>query len=585
MQHLQEKWLKYLNIYYLLASLAIIGGYIYLALEQQKVIIDASPALGINTISAGLAIICILFIIGFSKLIRRFSIWLSYVIPFALFSIVLSTCIDIATNPIAAWIYLVNLILISIAAVAYGYIVALAVISIVMLFYAMTLSSTIPPTFLGTAWDGVVVIIRIFLPSVAMILLRNKYVFDNPRSKETYVERFFVDNEVVKLLTDSISDGVIITDKNGIIRSINQSAGKLLKQDIKDLVDLDFRSILRFKSSQHTDISEDENPIVLALSSKQTNNTVYILELKNKQEIFTDIVASAIKNTETGEIYGCVVIMRDVSKKKQEEEARSEFISTASHEMRTPVAAIEGYLALALNENVAKIDDKARSFLQKAHLSTEHLGRLFQDLLVSAKAEDGRLVSHPTVMEMGNFLEQLADDLKLITSKKGLGLEYVTGTGENLASGDKNHTIRPLYYVFADPDRLREIITNLFDNAVKYTASGKVTIGLTGNKDVVQFFVRDTGTGIPAEDIPHLFQKFYRVDNRATRTTGGTGLGLFISRKILELYNGRIWVESEVNKGSTFYVNLPRIDSTKASQIANQPPTETSISIKPTSSK
>jgi signal transduction histidine kinase len=118
-----------------------------------------------------------------------------------------------------------------------------------------------------------------------------------------------------------------------------------------------------------------------------------------------------------------------------------------------------------------------------------------------------------------------------------------------------------------DPDRMREVITNLFDNAVKYTPEGKIIIGLTGNDQIVQCYVKDTGPGIPADDLPHLFQKFYRVDNSSTRTIGGTGLGLFICRKIIELYSGRIWAESELSKGSTFYINLPRIATQKAMQM------------------
>jgi signal transduction histidine kinase len=114
---------------------------------------------------------------------------------------------------------------------------------------------------------------------------------------------------------------------------------------------------------------------------------------------------------------------------------------------------------------------------------------------------------------------------------------------------------------------MREVITNLYDNAVKYTPQGKITIGLTGNDQVVQFYIKDTGSGIPREDIPHLFQKFYRVDNSATRTIGGTGLGLFICRKIVELYNGRIWVESEAGKGSTFFINVPRLSTQKAQEL------------------
>jgi signal transduction histidine kinase len=264
-----------------------------------------------------------------------------------------------------------------------------------------------------------------------------------------------------------------------------------------------------------------------------------------------------------------VATFGNVSEERAQEQQRADFISTASHEMRTPVAAIEGYLALALNDKVSTIDSRARDYLEKAHTSTQHLGKLFQDLLTSAKAEDGRLTSHPVTVEMGQFVEQLAGDLKLIAEQKGLGMDFVAGSSlVNATSGQgSNKVIKPLYYVFGDADRLREVITNLFDNAVKYTPEGKITIGINGNDQVVQCFVRDTGPGISAEDVPHLFQKFYRVDNSATRTIGGTGLGLFICRKIIELYNGRIWAESKVGQGSTFYINLPRLTTQKATKM------------------
>jgi len=250
--------------------------------------------------------------------------------------------------------------------------------------------------------------------------------------------------------------------------------------------------------------------------------------------------------------------------------------------MRTPVAAIEGYLALALNDKVATIDTRARDYLEKAHASTQHLGQLFQDLLTSAKAEDGRLTSHPTVIELGAFLEQLTNDLKFVAEKKGLFMEFALGNGKNNvinATRAASHelVVRPLYYVHVDVDRLREVITNLFDNAVKYTPEGKVTIGLTGDDNVVQCSVRDTGPGIPPEDLTHLFQKFYRVDNSATRTIGGTGLGLFICRKIVELYNGRIWAESELGKGSSFYINLPRLSTDKALKTQAAEASETNL--------
>jgi signal transduction histidine kinase len=205
------------------------------------------------------------------------------------------------------------------------------------------------------------------------------------------------------------------------------------------------------------------------------------------------------------------------------------------------------------------------------------LGQLFQDLLTSSKAEDGRLVSHPGVVEMASFLEQLTDSLKFAAEKKGLLVDFVIGadmtSGTNPASTGK--VIKPLYYAYADADRMQEVITNLFDNAVKYTEKGKISLGLTGNNEVVQLYIRDTGVGIPPEDIPHMFQKFYRVDNSVTRTIGGTGLGLFICRKIVELYQGRIWVESQFGQGSTFYINLPRLSPQRAAELQKAQPATT----------
>jgi signal transduction histidine kinase len=290
---------------------------------------------------------------------------------------------------------------------------------------------------------------------------------------------------------------------------------------------------------------------------------------KNSKQLPISLSVSPLLD-QNKQMTGAVAILRNVTKERLEEKQRTEFISTASHEMRTPVAAIEGYLALALNEKVSTVDSRARQYLEKAHDSTQHLGKLFQDLLTSAKAEDGRLTSHPTVTELGSYLEQLCNDLRFAADKKNLALEFNLGSSQTIDATSRNSAgqkvIKPFYYVLVDQDRMREVITNLFDNAIKYTEQGKITIGLTGDQQVAQIYLKDTGVGIPSEDIPHLFQKFYRVDNSSTRTIGGTGLGLYICRKIVELYQGRIWVESEPGKGSTFFINLPRLTDTIANE-------------------
>ncbi len=372
------------------------------------------------------------------------------------------------------------------------------------------------------------------------------------------------------IIVNSIDDAVILVSADSTIHVFNPAATKMTGWTQDEAMGLDYRSILKFTDTKNQPLDDSLHPFKKVLdSSKPFQDNTGTMTTKDNRTLSVDVSVSPLLDAD-GTVTGAVAIMRDVNDQRREEKQRADFISTASHEMRTPVAAIEGYLALALNDKVAKIDAKARSYLEKAHSSTQHLGTLFQDLLTSAKAEDGRLTNNPVVVEFGDFIEKLVDGLRFTAEKKGLLLELLMGSQKRTDASTvdvSKKVIKPLLYILADPDRLREVITNLFDNAVKYTESGRISLGTTGDKSIVQFHISDTGPGIPATDIPHLFQKFYRVDNSSTRTIGGTGLGLYISRKIVEMYNGRIWVESEAGKGSTFYINLPRIDSIKAEEM------------------
>jgi PAS domain S-box-containing protein len=372
-----------------------------------------------------------------------------------------------------------------------------------------------------------------------------------------------------KVIIDNIQDGVIMIDSEQTIQLINPAAAAICGWTQSEATGLQVQSVLQLVDEKGEILSKENNPLSRIFNAGQPLrlNNAFLLTRERKQ---MPVSLNLSPLTVNDEVTAAVAVFSNVSKERAEEKQRADFISTASHEMRTPVAAIEGYLALALNDKVSTIDNRAKDYLEKAHTSTQHLGKLFQDLLTSAKAEDGRLTSHPSVIEIGQFMQNLANDLKLVAEKKGLVMEFKTASGSIInATRDQGNekVVQPLYYVLLDPDRFREVITNLFDNAVKYTPEGKITLGITGNDQVVQCYVKDTGPGIPEDDLPHLFQKFYRVDNSATRTVGGTGLGLFICRKIIELYNGRIWVKSKVGEGSSFYINLPRLTTAQVTKM------------------
>lgn len=376
---------------------------------------------------------------------------------------------------------------------------------------------------------------------------------------------------------EAIGDGVVVLGNDQKISLINPAACSMTGWPVDEALGIDVALVFKLADENGQLITPEQEPFTVSLRSKdKIERSAELTDRQGGKKIVSFVISPVIVS---GETVGVVGVFRDVSVQRAAEKQRADFISTASHEMRTPVAAIEGYLSLAMNDKVSNIDEKARDFLEKAHTSTQQLGKLFQDLLTSSRADDGRLVNHPEVVEMSSFIEQLTEGFQLAAEKKQLLVDFSIATENQEALTGK--MIKPLYYVHVDPERLREVITNIFDNAVKYTPSGKISIGINGDNDNVHVFIKDTGAGIPADDIPHLFQKFYRVDNSAVRTIGGTGLGLYICKKIVELYNGKIWVESELNKGSTFHIDLPRMNNQQAEALKISETTRDQISMPP----
>lgn len=363
-------------------------------------------------------------------------------------------------------------------------------------------------------------------------------------------------------ILSAIQDGVVMVNKDNKVHLLNPAASDITGWPANEAVGLDFHSVLAVVNQKGEACPPEKHPITMVLTdAKPVRDPNAWLATKSGKRIPISLIVSPVISSGGQGAESVVGVFRDITAEREEEAQRSEFISTASHEMRTPLAAIDGYLALALNEKISKVDANARKYLEKAVTATQHLSTLFRDLLTSSRAEDGRLASYPAVVELGEIVEQVADGGRFHAKEKGLDLRFIMSTDNDVAGGK---VVRPLYYTFVDPNRIREVLQNIIDNAIKYTAEGTVTVRLTGDPTVIQLQIQDTGPGIPPEDLSHLFQKFYRVDNTMTRTVGGTGLGLFISKKIIELYNGRIWVESELGKGSTFFINLPRLTSSQA---------------------
>jgi len=225
------------------------------------------------------------------------------------------------------------------------------------------------------------------------------------------------------------------------------------------------------------------------------------------------------------------------------DQLKDEFISIASHELNTPLAAVEGYLSMILDEHMGKVDDKARVYLTRAYDSSKRLAELILDLLNVSRIEQGRIKMKFAKTNLYDLAESVMHELQVKVDAKKLTLKL---------EGER----KKVPQTWCDPDRIREVIVNLVGNAIKYTEKGGIRMKISEDAGRIRFEVIDTGRGISPEGQKKLFQKFSQV-NRELDEQKGTGLGLYISKNFVELHKGRIWVESEDGKGSDFIFELP----------------------------
>lgn len=355
-------------------------------------------------------------------------------------------------------------------------------------------------------------------------------------------------------LVNAMTEGVVVVDNVGKITLMNSAAGFMTGWSVASSVGLDYRTPLSLALKAHDGTVQASDPLAQAMTTgKAVASNDLVLTSKDGKSILLAVTATAVPSEE-GKAAGGILVMRDITKQKELERQKDEFISTASHEMRTPVAAIEGYLSLAMNPKVATIDERARGILQKAHDSTGHLGMLFRDLLSITKMEDGTKKLPREAVNISDMVKSVVSDMQFVAASKKLSLSM-----PGISSADSTTIEQPLH-VMANPERLREVIMNLIENAIKYTPTGSITVAVQGSGTEISFSVTDTGPGIAPEDQPHLFEKFYRVAKTA-QTVSGTGLGLYLCRTVIESFGGHVTLSSTPGQGSTFGFVLPQLSA------------------------
>jgi len=224
--------------------------------------------------------------------------------------------------------------------------------------------------------------------------------------------------------------------------------------------------------------------------------------------------------------------------------AKSEFISIASHQLRTPLTIIKGFLSMAIEGNYGQLNSDIKDRLEKSYDSAERLVKLVDALLDLSHMEGGKMKFDFSKVNFSELTTNIVEELSPQAEKKKLSFKFEKPK-EN-------------YFVWADEQKLRQVIMNLIDNAIKYTESGGVKVWLGRQDGFVQFSVKDTGLGMIEEEISNLFQKFVRGANAPRLYTEGAGIGLYVAKKLIEEHKGQVWAESAgEDKGSTFFVRLP----------------------------
>jgi two-component system phosphate regulon sensor histidine kinase PhoR len=237
-------------------------------------------------------------------------------------------------------------------------------------------------------------------------------------------------------------------------------------------------------------------------------------------------------------------VARDITLQRRTDRMRADFVANVSHELQTPLTTIIGFTE-ALVDDVPPPPEQARRFLELIHSEAVRLSRLVDDLLALSRLEHHSIPVRREPVDLRELADQVALQMQARATAAGLSLTTAGPTGVR---------------VWGDPDLLKEVLLNLVANAIQYTPAGGRVIVTTDRQDGYgRWEVEDTGIGIPAAELPRIFERFYRVDKDRSRRSGGTGLGLAIVKHILELLDGRVAVESEPGRGSRFTVELPAV--------------------------
>ena len=336
-----------------------------------------------------------------------------------------------------------------------------------------------------------------------------------------------IEQSKLEAVMQQLSDGVLIIDEHGLVQLINPAAQRMFDTTEENALGQSIAKVLR-----HHQLIELWKQVM------ETGESQFIpLEIATKH-LFVQGEALPFGKTLPGRT---LMVFQDITHIRHLETVRRDFISNISHELRTPLASLKA-LTETLQESALDDPPAARRFLNRIETEVDALSLMVQELVELSRIESGKVPLQLKSVSPEELISTALERLRLQAERSGLRL-YLDCPPD-------------LPSVLADPPRMEQVIVNLLHNAIKFTPSGgEITLSAQLLDDFVVFSVKDTGVGISPEDLPRIFERFYKADR--ARSGGGTGLGLAISRHLVEAHSGKLWAESVEGKGSTFYFTLP----------------------------
>lgn len=330
----------------------------------------------------------------------------------------------------------------------------------------------------------------------------------------------------------SMHEGVMVVDSEGSILLINQALKTFFKieEDASGKRPIEVIRNLQVQEIVDSTLSYNSGLVSEEISTLYPEEKVLLVH------------ATQIMNE--GNENGAVLVFHDVTDLRRLENVRQDFVANVSHELRTPISNIKGYAETLLD---GALDDKenAADFLKIILADSNRLASLIDDLLSLAKIESGKLVLERRAYGLLSIFEEVIETFKGMINSKVISVEI--NVPKNISD------------VFVDEARIKQVLFNLIDNAIKYNrTNGQIKISAHGSGDFVKIEIADTGIGIPGQDIPRIFERFYRVDKARSRDLGGTGLGLSIVKHIVQAHDGEVFVESIEGQGSSFIFTIPK---------------------------